>query len=252
MTITATEVINRLVDQPPTFHSSGTRVWNALPATLQLLARHVRKDARTIETGAGASTVVFAAAGTRHTAISPFEEEHSRIREFCETVGVDVASIEFLAQASEMALPGLPDKPGEVDLIFIDGRHSFPAPVLDFYFAWRLLRVGGILVLDDIPIPSVQVVHAFCADSPEWELVTIADDRAGCYRKLADEDWDDNWRRQPFNASYPNFSYARLPSRARLTTIAKASELRRHVAQRYPRLRDSARRLRSGRDGERR
>jgi predicted O-methyltransferase YrrM len=249
MAVTATDVIDRLVTAPPAFHSSGTRTWNALPATLRLLAEHVEPGARTIETGAGASTAVFAAAGAKHTAISPFTEEHARIREFCESCGVSTDTVEFVAAGSELALPRLPDGPGTVDLMFVDGRHSFPAPVIDFYHAWRLLRVGGILVLDDIPIPAVQVVHDFCVEAPEWELVTVADDRAGCYRKLADEDWDDNWRRQPFNAGYPNFSYASLPGRARLTVTARATELRRSLGQRYPRLRDVARRLRSARGG---
>jgi Methyltransferase domain len=244
MSPTATEVVHRLVDAPPAFHSAGSRTWNALPATLRVLADHVGDGARTIETGCGASTAVFAAARARHTAISPFADEHERVREYCTGLGVGTDTVDFVAAPSEQAFPALADRPGTVDLVFIDGKHSFPAPVVDFYYAWRLLRVGGIMVLDDVPIPSVQVVHRFCVSAPEWELVTIADDRAGCYRKLADEDAEDNWRRQPMNRRYPNFSHTTVPDRVRLTVAGRLPEVRRELGQRYPRARDLYRRLR--------
>lgn len=36
------------------------------------------------------------------------------------------------------------------DLILIDGNHLFDYTVLDFFFAVKLLRVGGMIILDDI------------------------------------------------------------------------------------------------------
>ena len=226
-----TQVITTLTSAPPSFHSSGTRTWNALPATLQLIADNAAPGARTLETGAGASTVVFAAAGSHHLAISPFPEEHRRIEEYCRSSGLDTAGLRFAAGASDEVLPTLD---GPYDLAFIDGKHSFPDPVVDFHYCWKLLRVGGLLLLDDVPIPTVGVVHRFCVSAPEWELVKMADNRAAAYRKLAEQDHEDNWRRQPYNRRYPDFSYASPLDRVRLTAVERWPAGRRAVARRLP------------------
>jgi Methyltransferase domain len=213
----AVATVDRLMADGPVFHAGGTRVWNALPGTLRLLADQVGEGDRTVETGAGASTVVFAAAGAEHTAISPAGDEHQRIREYCHSIGVDTSRLSFVVGPSDSALPNLDlDRP--VDVAFIDGKHSFPHPVVDFHYIEQRLRVGGVLVLDDVPMPAVAVVYGFMDGSPDWELIGVADHRAAAFRKLAMADPDDNWHLQPFNRGYPDYSFAPLPQRLRLTT----------------------------------
>jgi predicted O-methyltransferase YrrM len=233
------ELLASLTSTSPAFHSAGTRTWNALPATLELIADNTRPGARTLETGAGASTVVFAAAGAQHLAISPFADEHRRITDYCGSVGIDTAGLKFAVGPSDEILPGLD---GPYDVVFIDGKHSFPDPVVDFHYCWKLLRVGGLLLLDDVPIPAVGVVHRFCAAAPEWEVVRLADNRAGAYRKLADQDAEDNWRRQPFNKRYPDFSFAGPVDRARLIAVERWPETKKTLARRLPWLADRIRR----------
>jgi predicted O-methyltransferase YrrM len=212
--------ITRMIADEPAFHSGGTRAWLALPATLELLAEQIAPGSVTVETGAGASTVVFAALGTEHVAISPASDEHRRIGEYCETIGVNHDRVSFRAQRSDDAIAELgPDV--RFDAAFIDGRHSFPQPVVDFHLIEQRLRVGGLLVLDDVPIPAVGVLHAFLVGSPDWEFVRLADDRAGAYRKLADADSDDNWRRQPFNRTWPDFSFLPWPRRLKASATER-------------------------------
>jgi Methyltransferase domain len=225
------QLLATLTGASPSFHSSGTRTWNALPATLRLIADSTKPDSRTLETGAGASTVVFAAAGARHLAISPFADEHRRIEQYCTSAGVDTAGLSFAVGPSDEVLPTLD---GPFDVVFIDGKHSFPDPVVDFHYCWKLLRVGGLLLLDDVPIPAVGVVHRFCASAPEWELVELADNRAAAYRKTADQDPEDNWRRQPYNKRYPDFSFAGPVDRIRLTAVERWPATRRTLARRLP------------------
>src|SRR4051794_36703473 len=91
------EAVATLIRERPSFHTThGIPVaWNALPGTLQLLARLVRSGDSTLETGPGASTVVFAAAGSRHVAISPHASEHERISEWCSSKGIDTGNVRF-------------------------------------------------------------------------------------------------------------------------------------------------------------
>jgi hypothetical protein len=246
--VAATDVVERLVQDKPVFHSGGTRTWNAMPATLELIARQVAAGDRTVETGAGASTVVFAAAGAAHTAISPFGDEHKRIAEYCSGLGVETDRVTFVEGPSDRGLPGLVG--GErFDLAFIDGMHSFPAPVVDFHYVEQLLRPGGLLLLDDVPIPAVAVAFRFMRSSPDWDFVEFVDNRAAVFRKVGDADTEDNWRRQPFNRRYPDFSYLPLTEigqRVRLAATERLPDARRRLGQRFPALRETwlARRVR--------
>jgi precorrin-6B methylase 2 len=230
-------IIDRLVVDEPSFHLEGSRVWNALPATLTAIARYVRPGDRTVETGAGASTVVFAAARANHLAISPSADEHDRIQAYCRDIGVETDAISFASASSSDLLPTMPTDT-EWDVAFIDGRHSFPGPVIDWFFVAERLRIDGHIIIDDVPIPAVRVVYDYMWSAPEWRLVEIIDDRAAVFRKVMPSDAVDNWRLQPFNAGYPDYSFLPLRRRAQVGAAERATTLRRRLSQRFPRLRD--------------
>ena len=53
----------------------------------------------------------------------------------------------------------LTKKPTEIfDFIFIDGDHRFDYTLLDFFYASLLLRIGGVIIVDDIRMPAVRDV----------------------------------------------------------------------------------------------
>ena len=231
----AHEVASAIVRDRPSFHSAGgeARVWNALAGTLDLIARTVRPGQRTLELGSGASTVVFAAAGAEHLAISPAGDEHRRIREYCESIGVDTGRLSFIEGFSDEVLPSLPA--GEqLDLAFVDGAHSFPLPVVDWHYVARRLAVGGIMLLDDVPIPAVSSVFRYMRDDHAWELLEVVDDRAAAFRKLAEPPAGDNWRAQPINKRYPDYSFLEPKQRAKAAVTWRLQRARLHVAHRLP------------------
>jgi predicted O-methyltransferase YrrM len=229
-------VVQRLVAERPSFHSSRgeARVWNALPGTLEMIARRVAAGDRTLETGAGASTVVFAAAGAQHLAISPRGAEHAAIRDYAQSIPLDVGRLAFAEGPSDQVLPALGDEP--LDAAFIDGAHAFPYPMVDWHYIASRLRVGGVLMLDDVPIPSVAPVYRHMAGDPAWELLEVADDRAAAFRKLADRPQGDDWVTQPFNAHYPDYGFLPARARARREATHRLGELRRVAGRRLPRL----------------
>src|SRR5262245_39441317 len=96
-------------------------------------------DARstTLETGGGASTVLFALKGARHTCIVPYADEIERIKKYCAKRQISTAAVTFIADTSEQALPGLEQR--SLDLVLIDGRHGFPAPFIDWFYTSRHL-----------------------------------------------------------------------------------------------------------------
>lgn len=208
---------------------------------MRLLEDNVRPGFSTVETGAGASTVVFAAAGARHTAISPEAGEHQRVVAYCGEIDVDTHGLSFIAACSDDALPSF-SPAGPLDLVFIDGSHSFPHPVIDWHYLARHLRVGGVLVLDDVPIPAVGLLHRALDDDPHWRFETLVDGRAALFTKLSEPPVGEFWRIQAFNRSFPDFSFLPPAARAR-------HSLAHRLARQQARLR-RLRRMVGGSDGD--
>lgn len=230
------DVIRRLMEDKPSFHLQGGARWDALPATLRWIQENVAIGDSTIETGVGASTVVFASRGARHVAVSPDATEHERVREYCERTGIDHSTVTFVAGLSDDVLPATLGRERTLDAAFIDGAHSFPFPEVDWYYITRSLKVGGKILLDDVPIPAVTPVFRHMRLEPNWRLDGIFDDRAAAFTMLAPPA-PESWPNQPFNDSYPDLSFVSLPRRMRLGAQYAIGDARASLARRFPGLR---------------
>lgn len=237
------DIVRQLLDDKPTFHLGGEARWDALPGTLSAISAMSAPGLTTVETGAGASTVVFAASGASHTAISPDPDEHERVREYCQRTGVDDSRVRFITGLSDDVLPGLLGPGRRLDAAFIDGAHSFPFPVVDWHYISRSLKIGGRLLLDDIPIPSVADLFRHMSLEPNWHLERIFDDRAAEFTLIAPPA-PENWPDQPYNRGYPDFSFSSGQKRLLLSAGYRAGQARHHISRRYPGLRRAYQRLR--------
>jgi precorrin-6B methylase 2 len=237
MTITgAPSIVERLLEDRPSFHLGGRAHWYSLSETLGSIRSSVRRGDCTIETGAGASTVVFAAAGADHTAISPDSEEHRLIREYCERIDVDASRVTFIEGLSDDVLPLLLGRDRTLDVAFIDGAHSFPFPEVDWHYITRALKTGGKLLMDDIPIPAVAPLFRHMSLEPNWRVDAVLDGRAAAFTLLAPPVPED-WSQQPFNTGYPDFGFAPLRRRLPLEAAHRMAVLRERLSDRYPSLR---------------
>jgi predicted O-methyltransferase YrrM len=234
------DAVARLLADRPVFHQGGVTRWDALPGTLRVIQQNVRPGERTLETGCGASTVIFAAAGAEHTAVSPDPREHERVRAYCEAAGIDTSRVTFVDGLSDLVLPEICTE-RVLDAAFIDGAHAFPFPAVDWHYVTRALRIGGWLLMDDIPIRAVSYVFRYMQSDPAWRLDEIADERTAKLTLIA-EPAPEDWTLQPFN-DRPDYSFAALPQRARLTAAFEARRGRAALARRFPALREAWRRV---------
>ena len=239
----APDIVMRILADKPSFHLSGTARWDALPQTLEAIAGSVQPGDSTLEVGVGVSTIVFAASGASHTAISLDAIEHQRVREYCQRIGIDDERLNFVAGMSNDVLPRLLTCERTLDVALIDGAHSFPLPVVDWHYVTRALKIGGTLLLDDIPVPAVMQVFRHMKLDPNWRLDGIFDDRAAAFSLIATPEAEDDWRGQPFNTGYPDYSFAALPRQLRLESEYQLSQMRHKLGQRYPGLRRVYKRL---------
>jgi predicted O-methyltransferase YrrM len=234
--MTATDpaaALQRLLAENPAFHLSGATCRGALPGALAFLAGSVRRGDTTLEVGTGLSTVVFAAAGARHTAVSPDPAEHRLIREYCDRAGIDHSGIRFVEGHSEDVLPAILGRDRTLDLAYIDGEHSYPAPVTDWYYVTRSLKAGGMLVMDCVYVPSVGQAFRHMQLEPNWRLDKILDDRTAAFTMLAPPVQLEDWRNQPFNRTYPDFSFACLIRRPWMHARFQARRVRNKLSTRH-------------------
>ncbi|HEU4324333.1 MAG TPA: class I SAM-dependent methyltransferase [Roseiflexaceae bacterium] len=161
---------------------------------LQFLDRTLRPGMRTIETGAGVSTIVFAMKGAQHTCIVPDPKQIARIREYCDVNGVSTDKITFIPEASEFALPQLREQ--KFDVALIDGGHGFPLPFVDWYYIAEMLNINGVIVIDDLHIWTCDVLVQYLHHEPAWECV-VENSRAAVFRKVS-ADYKKEWDRQMF------------------------------------------------------
>jgi predicted O-methyltransferase YrrM len=166
---------------------------------------------RTIEVGLalGMSALFLCQAvlprGGRHTAIDPFQQESwngAGLRTLREA-GVEDA-VEVIEEESQLALPRLVAEGREFDCAFVDGDHRFEGVFLDLYFMTRLVKPGGLVVVDDMWMPAVRVAVAYV----ERNLGATLEPDA-----LPD---GFRWRRRPLSRGVPggtgDMAVLRLPS----------------------------------------
>jgi predicted O-methyltransferase YrrM len=123
---------------------------------------------RTIEVGLalGMSALFLCQAvlrhGGRHAAIDPFQRESwngAGLRTLREA-GVE-GLVEVIEEESQLALPRLVGEGREFDFAFVDGDHRFEGVFLDLYFMTRLVKPGGLVVVDDMWMPAVRLAVAY-------------------------------------------------------------------------------------------
>ena len=209
--------VERLIADRPQFHvrSDGSSVsWAVCPNVLRFIYETVQPGSRTLETGSGHTTVAFAMAGANHTAVTPSEAESKKILEYCAKLGVE-AGVRFVIGSSDTALPRPETLPEELDFAFIDGAHAFPLPFVDFHYTARRLKVGGIMGVDDIFMPSVRILYDFLLGEEDWELVRQIEDTAFFRRLEQHEGSEDIWARQNINKAFWERKVRRQRSRLR-------------------------------------
>ena len=149
-----------------------------------------------IETGIGYSTFLFAAKSKKHIVCFPVANVEQNVKNYAKKINLSIDNISFVVGKSQDTLPSIKEK---VDFALIDGEHMFPCPMIDFYYINVNLQVGGILLIDDMQIPSVRLLYDFLIVSKDWKLKDILDGgRTGVFQKLKHDKWE-WWGSQEFN-----------------------------------------------------
>ena len=110
-----------------------------------------------------------------HVAVDPYQSTRFSNcgLQFLADAGV-AAMVEHHAAPSEIVLPRLLGEQRRFDLAFVDGNHRFDAVFVDLFYLGRLVRPGGIIVLDDYQLPGIARAAAFWLRNVGWTLVELS------------------------------------------------------------------------------
>jgi predicted O-methyltransferase YrrM len=125
----------------------------------------------------GEALVCVGARRPRHVIIDPLQATEWRNvgwRLLC-SAGLD-AIVRLVQQPSSLALPQLVAEGLTADAAFVDGSHRFHEVFVDLYFLRRIVRPGGVIVLDDDRWPSVRTAARYFELNMGWRAVPGAFD----------------------------------------------------------------------------
>lgn len=166
------------------------------PVLARFLYDSVSEQSKTLETGSGISTLVFALRRSDHVAITPNAAEVEAIRTYASANEILLDRVEFIVEPSERYLPRCESK--DLDFVLIDGKHVFPWPILDWFYTADKLKQGGILVLDDLQMSSVAILRDFILEDPRWQFMKSFGRRTVVVRKISESVHDVAWHIQPY------------------------------------------------------
>ncbi|MFI9161368.1 class I SAM-dependent methyltransferase [Kitasatospora aureofaciens] len=138
---------------------------------------------RTLETGManGISTLYLCdglqrngLTGPRHVVLDPQQADqyHCAGLRAVRTLGL-AGLVDFRPRDSSLELPRLVDEGRSIDLAFVDGDHRFQGVFADLHYLDRLVRLGGLVLVDDYDLPAVRDAIAYFTANLGWILEEV-------------------------------------------------------------------------------
>ncbi|MFC9911367.1 class I SAM-dependent methyltransferase [Streptomyces sp. NPDC127197] len=108
----------------------------------------------------------------QHVIIDPFQESawSNACWDLLRSAGLDSIAALMLTPSS-IALPQLLAEGLVADAAFVDGSHRFHEVFVDLYFLRKIVRPGGLIVIDDDWAPSVRTAVHYYERNLGWTVI---------------------------------------------------------------------------------
>jgi hypothetical protein len=192
------EICRRIAEVGPGLHSAGT--FSA--GTFEAIARAARKlrIRNSVETGSGASTLLFSHLSEHH-AVFALDGGSGSVTNVRRSPLLRQNVVTFVEGPTQATLPQhrFTEK---IQLVLIDGPHGYPFPDLEYYYLYPHLETGALLILDDIHIPTVHNLFQFLRRDAMFDLDEVVGTTAFFTRTSAPtfDEFGDGWWQQKYNA----------------------------------------------------
>jgi hypothetical protein len=197
MTKAQSDVLSEIIRISPTLHNAGT----FSVATLDAFVRHVstRSPRHSVETGAGASTLLLSHLSEDHTVFA-LDGGTGSLRSVQESPLLRREVVTFVEGPSQTTLPAH-EFVHPIQLALIDGPHAYPFPELEYYYLYPHLEADALLIVDDIHIPTITHLFDFLRADEMFDLQEVVETTAFFRRTEAPTffPFGDGWQLQRYN-----------------------------------------------------
>lgn len=197
------EVIREIIDLPRNFHEAGVMSG----AVLEKIAAHASGLSvhRSAETGCGKSTLLFSWISNNHTTFTLSHygeipcESYNNVKD---SNLLNPGVVHFELGPSQVTLPKFSFEKS-LQIVLIDGPHGFPFPQMEYYYLYPNIQEDGLLILDDIQIPTVGWLNDFLVEDEMFDLLEVVETTSFFRRTSAPifNPFGDDWWLQNYNRS---------------------------------------------------
>ena len=128
--------------------------------------------------------------GTSLISIDPFQKSQwdNQGLKFVKHLGYD-KNHELIEKKSHIALPEMLEKYSEdfFDFCFIDGDHKFDVTLLDFYYSSLMIKIGGVIIIDDALHSGVSKCIKFIDSNMENFQKIQSPSTIAVYKKISED-----------------------------------------------------------------
>ena len=206
-------VIDEIAKLPPDWHGAGSLSPNALRA----IARHAENVGtiqNSMETGAGKTTLLFSHLSSNHIVFAL--DGGKSISQVKSSPLFNPTPVTFVEGPTQLTLPHHKFVKN-VQIALIDGPHAYPFPDIEYYYFYPLIQEGGLLLVDDIKIPSIRRMFDIIAAEDMFKLVDVIDNNLSIFRRteapLIDPQGDGWWLQGYNREHYEEIQYYLRPRR---------------------------------------
>ncbi len=194
-------IIAEISKLPADWHAAGS----VSPAVLSGIVRHAEQIGtihNSAETGSGKTTLLFS-----HISLSHFvfavDAGNGSVTQAKASPLLNSAVVTFVEGPTQVTLPHHMFT-HELQMVLLDGPHGYPFPDLEYYYFYPVIQSGGLLLIDDIQIPSIGRMFDIIKAGDMFRLLEIIENTAFLQRTDAQLiiPTSDSWWLQAYNRSY--------------------------------------------------
>jgi hypothetical protein len=195
------ELIDRIAALPPDWHGAGTMGRSSLTA----IARHAERIGpirQSVETGSGKSTLLFSHLSADHRVFAV--DDGASISQVRGSPLFRGENVTYVEGPTQITLPQY-QFPHKLQFALIDGPHGYPFPDLEYYYFYPLLEPGGLLLIDDLPIPSIGRMFEIIKADDMFEVAEVVEDQLAILTRTSAPLVDprsDSWWLQGYNRAF--------------------------------------------------
>jgi hypothetical protein len=194
-------LINEIEALPADWHGAGAVGGDVL----RTIARHAERLGGfriSAETGSGKTTLLFSHLSADHIVFAKdFGNSMSQVRN---SPLFQPQNVTFIEGPTQETLPAYRFQQ-KFQLALLDGPHGYPFPDLEYFYFYPQIESGGLLLIDDIKIPTIKRMFEIIKADEMFKLLEVVDDNMAFFERTEAaciSPTSDSWWLQGYNKAH--------------------------------------------------